>query len=113
MRLVVDGRGQDLQVRSAKDGVEVVVKGRAQRLDVRGSGRGSFVLTREGGSQVFHCGREGDLVHLFWNGRPYELRLEREGARAAQRHAAGGLEAPMPGRVIKLAVAVGDHVKRG
>ena len=81
--------------------------------EVRALGPHTFALEREGRSRVFHCVRDGDVVYLSWDGRPYELRVEREGARPSQRHAAGGLEAPMPGRVIKVNVAVGDAVKRG
>jgi acetyl/propionyl-CoA carboxylase alpha subunit len=65
----------------------------------------TFVLEREGRSRVFHCVQDGDVVYLSWDGRPYELRIEKEGARAVRRHSAGGLEAPMPGRVIKVNVA--------
>lgn len=97
MRFVVDGQSRDV----------------TPDVDVHGRGPHTFVLAREGRSLVFHCVQDGDVVHLFWDGRPYELRIEREGARPSQRHAAGGLEAPMPGRVLKVNVAVGDLVKRG
>ena len=82
-------------------------------LDVRPLSPGSFLLVRDGRREVFHCVADGDVVHVFWRGRAYEWRVERQAARAAQRHHAGGLEAPMPGRVIKVNVAVGDQVKRG
>jgi acetyl/propionyl-CoA carboxylase alpha subunit len=97
VRFVVDGQSRDV----------------TPDADVRAHGPATFVLAREGRSRVFHCVQDGDVVYLSWDGRPYELRVEKEGARAAQRHAAGGLEAPMPGRVIKVNVAVGDAVKRG
>jgi len=97
MRFVVDGQSRDA----------------TPDADVRARGPHTFALEREGRSRLFHCVQDGDVVHLFWDGRPYELRIEREGARPSQRHSAGGLEAPMPGRVIKVNVAVGDPVKRG
>ena len=82
-------------------------------LDVRPLSPGSFLLVTDGRREVFHCIADAGVVHLFWRGRAYEVRLEKEGARSAPRHQAGSLEAPMPGRVIKVNVAVGDAVKRG
>ncbi len=113
MRLVSGDDAREIAVRPAKDGIEVVVAGRALRLDVSSSGEGSFLLLHDGRREAFHCVRDGDTLHLFWRGRAYELRLEREGARPAQRHAAGGLEAPMPGKVIKVSAAVGQQVRKG
>jgi acetyl/propionyl-CoA carboxylase alpha subunit len=98
VRIVVDGVLRDVQ---------------PLREGVRALGPGTFLVERDGRREVFYCTSDGDRVHFHWDGRDYELRLEREGARSASRHAAGGLEAPMPGRVIKLSVALGDEVRRG
>src|SRR5439155_725905 len=53
------------------------------------------------------------LVHVFWNGHPYELPL---GIRPRLVDAEGGpaqLGAPMPGTVIAVKLAAGDRVERG
>jgi len=53
------------------------------------------------------------LVHVFWDGHPYELPL---GIRPRLVDAEGGpaqLGAPMPGTVIAVKVAAGDAVERG
>jgi len=53
------------------------------------------------------------LVHVFWDGRPYELPL---GIRPRLVDAEGGpaqLGAPMPGTVIAVKVTAGDRVERG
>ena len=58
--------------------------------------------------------RQGDRVFAQVGDRSYELRVVSRTATAAADHAvAGGLEAPMPGRVTRVAVKVGDAVKRG
>lgn len=59
--------------------------------------------------------REGDHVFAQIGGRSYRLTVVSRVAAAAGDHAAteGELEAPMPGRVTRVAVAVGDAVKRG
>jgi 3-methylcrotonyl-CoA carboxylase alpha subunit len=74
---------------------------------------GVFVLREGDRVRTFHCVRDGDEIHLFWNGTAYRLVEEEEGGRAAQRQQSGGLEAPMPGKVIKVSVAVGDSVAKG
>jgi len=53
------------------------------------------------------------LVHVFWDGQPYELPL---GIGPRLVDAEGGpaqLGAPMPGTVIAVKVAAGDRVERG
>jgi 3-methylcrotonyl-CoA carboxylase alpha subunit len=74
---------------------------------------GSFLWEDGPRREIFHCVRDGDLVQLWFRGRVYELERLREGARPAHRHADGGLEAPMPGRVVKLSVELGQEVEKG
>ena len=81
--------------------------------DVTPLGGGAFLLSRGSRREVFYCAVDGERVFLFWRGRAYELRLQKEGAAAAARPLAGSLEAPMPGKVIKVGVAVGQQVKKG
>jgi biotin carboxyl carrier protein len=53
------------------------------------------------------------VVHVYWEGHPYELPL---GIKARLVDAEGGaaqLGAPMPGTVIAVKVAAGDAVGRG
>jgi len=81
--------------------------------DVEDLGSGTY-LWRDGlGSHVFHCVRDGDIIHLFWQGTVYRLEVEGERSRRSQRAAAGGVEAPMPGKVIAIKTRVGESVKKG
>ncbi|MEO5762092.1 MAG: biotin/lipoyl-containing protein [Vicinamibacteria bacterium] len=58
--------------------------------------------------------RAGDQVFAQVGARSYALTVvNRAGAGSSVAAAQGGLEAPMPGRVTRVAVAVGDTVKRG
>ena len=59
--------------------------------------------------------RDGDRVFAQVGGRNYRLMVMSRAAAEAAEHAPaqGELEAPMPGRVTRVAVAVGDAVKRG
>jgi acetyl/propionyl-CoA carboxylase alpha subunit len=84
----------------------------ALALDVAEIAPGSFVLRHAGGEELFHCVRVGNVVHLWWRGVAYRLEEAGEGPRASQR-GAGGLEAPMPGKVIAVKKAAGDPVVKG
>ena len=59
--------------------------------------------------------REGERVFAQVGERNYRLTVMSRAAAEAAEHAPaqGELEAPMPGRVTRVAVAVGDAVKRG
>jgi 3-methylcrotonyl-CoA carboxylase alpha subunit len=101
------------ELRSTPDGVQVVVDGVPQPLEVEAAGPGVFILREGQRRETFHCVREGGRIHLFWRGAAYVLDEVAESERTAQRHAAHGLEAPMPGRVIAVKVEAGQAVRRG
>ena len=113
IRLRCGDEERQATIRSSPAGLEVTVDGQAFALEVREVAPGTFALRQGDRSETFHCVRDGDRIHLFWRGVAYGLIEEREGARAAQRHHGGGLEAPMPGKVIKICVAPGQTVAKG
>jgi 3-methylcrotonyl-CoA carboxylase alpha subunit len=100
MRFVCGDETIDVEVRDGEGEVEPL-------------GPGIFVFRQGDRRETFHCVRDGDTVHLFWRGRAYRFEQETERSRATQRHAGGGLEAPMPGKVIAVKVAPGDTVMKG
>jgi 3-methylcrotonyl-CoA carboxylase alpha subunit len=113
MRLSCGGDQREVDVRESRQGLQVVVDGAVIAPVVEEIGPGTF-LWREGSrSEVFHCVREGDTIHLFWRGSAYRLVEEEETGRAGRRHAPGGLEAPMPGKVIAVKVTAGQAVRKG
>jgi acetyl/propionyl-CoA carboxylase alpha subunit len=113
MRLLCGDEAIDVEIAPGPGGARVTVGDRAFELQVEGVGPAVFVCRRDGHVETFHCVRDGDVVHLFWRGRAYRLEEETEMRRAAHRHAGGGLEAPMPGKVIAVKVAPGDTVGKG
>jgi len=113
MRLSCGGDEREVDVRESRHGLEVRVDGALLATVVEETAPGTF-LWREGlRCETFHCVRDGDTIHLFWRGSVYRLVQEKEGGRAARRHAAGGLEAPMPGKVIAVKAAPGQAVRKG
>lgn len=115
MRWLRAGDGTRLRVGLQVQGDRLAVSVGEERFEpvVTPLGPGRFAIRTERGTRTFCCVRDGDAVHLSWEGRVYRLTDEGEGRRAAERHATGALEAPMPGRVIKLSVEAGQEVEKG
>ena len=113
MRLGCGDRHFDVLVREASGSVEARVEGREIRFSLEPGRPGVFTVRDGSRATTLHLVRDGGRVHLHWQGVTYTLLEEREGARAAHRPDAGAVEAPMPGRVTAVRVAVGQRVARG
>lgn len=113
MKLVSEGREYRVELRSSTQGTGVLVDGAFLALDVAPISPGTFVARREGVVETFHCVRDGRTIHLFWRGSTYRLEEADEDGAPGHRPFSGDLEAPMPGKVIAVQVAVGDRVAKG
>jgi len=113
IRLLCGGDRRQAEVQASPAGLRVTVDGEAFQMEVEEVGPASYVYRRDGRTEVFHCLREEGVIHLFWRGAAYRLEEEGEAARAAHRPSGGGLEAPMPGRVIAVKAGPGQAVSKG
>jgi 3-methylcrotonyl-CoA carboxylase alpha subunit len=113
MRLTCGNDRREVEVRETGGALQVVVDGTAFAPRVEETGPGTFLWRDGDRSETFHCVRDGDTVHLFWRGATYRLVQEEEGGRSSRRAVSGGLEAPMPGKVIAVKAAPGQAVKKG
>jgi 3-methylcrotonyl-CoA carboxylase alpha subunit len=113
MRLRCGEQLFEVELRESRGGFDVVVDGQSLRLSLAQAADGSFRLRHADEEATLHVARDGAVLHLFWDGAAYRLVEEREGARRAARHDSGALEAPMPGRVSAVKVAVGQRVAKG
>jgi 3-methylcrotonyl-CoA carboxylase alpha subunit len=113
MRILCGDESREVEVRPAAGGWEAVVDGVTLRLDVEEVAPGTFVLVQGDRRETFHCVRDGDAVHLSWRGATHHFEEEGEATRSAHRHVSGGLEAPMPGKVIAVKVVPGQAVTKG
>jgi len=111
--LVVDGGRHEVVLKETKEGLTAVVDGAPLAVTVEEVTPGTFVLWQGERPLTFHCVRDGADIHVAWRGTVYHLVEQREGGRNAHRPAGGGLEAPMPGKVIKVSVSVGATVTKG
>jgi acetyl/propionyl-CoA carboxylase alpha subunit len=113
MRLRCGDELFDIQVEGAGGECSALVNGQPLRLSLRAAGEGRFVVEHAGLSLTLHFARDGGMLDLFWDGVAYRLVEAREGARRRERHETGALEAPMPGRVSAVKVALGQRVAKG
>jgi 3-methylcrotonyl-CoA carboxylase alpha subunit len=113
MRIVCGEDAREVAVRANGDGLEVAVGEERFTLKVEETAPCVFLL-HDGGERprTFHCVRDGETIHLFWQGVVYRL-TEEKGGRSLARQASGALEAPMPGKVIAVRVSPGQQVARG
>jgi acetyl/propionyl-CoA carboxylase alpha subunit len=114
IRLLAGEARHQVQAKPVEGGAfDVTVDATTSRVRVEPVSPGVFLLVDGARRETFHAVRDGDRIHLSWRGQVHVLEEEREGARIVQRHHAGGLEAPMPGKVIKVSVEPGQQVRRG
>ena len=90
------------------DGVEVTTR-------ITPTGGVRFQGEARGRQAAVFVIRQGDRVLAQVGGRAYDLRVVSRQTASLSAHATleGGLEAPMPGRVTRVNVAVGDAVRKG
>jgi len=113
MRLRCGDELFQVELREVKGGFQGSVNGQPLQLSLEMAGEGRCLVKREAGTSTLHFAREGATLHLFWEGVAYRLTEAREGARRAAHQESGALDAPMPGRVSAVKVAVGQSVAKG
>ena len=106
VRAVVDGRARVLDARRVSAGAWSLREGTQVRMvDVDAGPRKSTVF-------VSHPdGEPRQAVAMLANGRPEQARGSASGRAASQ--GAATLRAPIPGKVVKVPIKVGDAVKAG
>jgi len=112
-RILCGESSRDVELKDTPQGLQARVDGETFDFVVEEIAPGTFLFRQDARRETFHCVREGDVVHLSWRGEVYRLEEESEAGRAAHRHVGGGLEAPMPGKVIAVKVEPGQQVAKG
>ena len=112
MRLRCGEEVFDASVRREQSRVQVKLAGCTLELELEPAGDATWRVRGEHGAATLHVVRDGERIHVSWDGVQYALTEEREGSRV-RRPDAGALEAPMPGRVSAVKVKPGDAVAKG
>jgi acetyl/propionyl-CoA carboxylase alpha subunit len=110
MTRLSDGRGER---EALLLGRRVIVDGDTLEADVTPLGGGAFLWRQGARVETFHCVREHGVIHLAWRGATYRIEERDEESSARHRAGHGGLEAPMPGKVIAVHVEAGQRVAKG
>jgi biotin carboxyl carrier protein len=110
---LADGKGREVVTKGSPDGFTVLLYGKTFTFRLQETSPGRFVVWRGDRPDVLYCVRDGASVYFAWRGVAYHVLEEREGARTVQRPGGVSLEAPMPGRVIKVGVVPGQAVRKG
>ncbi len=118
--LTQSGREVVAEVVPAGDGMyEVTLEGRTVTVDARMVDPAVCSFIVDGVCYEVHVARDRDLYTLLINGEHYEVAARNRRVRAA--FSAGGrmltgrqvIQAPMPGRVVRVLVDQGSSVKTG
>lgn len=81
--------------------------------DVTSLGDDRFRVDDDGGTRVAFAIADGRSTWVFLDGHTFVFRATHEGARTPGPEAESSLSAPMPARVLSVAVEVGQAVARG
>jgi len=109
-----DERDYQVDVTYHLHGWTLETAGRRHALAQAAHADGRYVVRLDGHAFAGAVRREGDVLHVFADGRQYALTwrdpLAHAGAHEAEE---GRLSAPMPGKVIAVIATAGQHVKKG
>ena len=122
LHATIAGYQTDILIQDDGSRVHAEIDGRSYTLDVRESGAGGYVLIAD--AAVFDCrvdGRpeSGKPIGVIVGTTEYSVTLidpkRLRGASGAVAHAdeAARIVAPMPGKVVRVLVSVGDQVEAG
>ena len=117
----LDGREHRIEVVDEGATARVSVDGRPHVVDAQSPGPGLYSFLIEGRSYEAEVLEDGAGLLVLLGGEAYRVEIldearARRGGGAGRQAAASGpqrVTAPMPGKVVKLLVAVGDSVEAG
>ena len=122
LHATIAGVEKDVTIRDEGLRVFAEVEGRSYEFDVHQSGDDSYLLVSNG--QVFDCRvagapESGKTLNVIVGAAEYDVTLtdpkRLRGASSASGHMgeAAYITAPMPGKVVRLLVEVGDQIEAG
>jgi len=115
----IDGESYEAVARAASGGtLNVVVGGKTVTVEARveREGRAGMLVMTLGDGRVVRAAlsREGDQRWVSTGSRTVRAQWSSGQMRRGDAHGGmAGMEAPMPGRIVRVAVQVGDVVKKG
>jgi biotin carboxyl carrier protein len=125
LKVHLSGKYHEVSLSLADRAAVIEVDGRHYDLEVRELARGEYLLIN--GSRVYKCRVEakrerlstGESFEVVLRGRNYDVRVtdpkRLRSAQSSGAHHPGAAEiiSPMPGKIVRVLVAVGAHVEAG
>jgi biotin carboxyl carrier protein len=122
LHATIAGAEKDVELRDEGTRVLAEIDGRSYEFDVHQTGIDSYLLVSNG--QVFDCRvaempESGKTINVIVGAAHYDVALtdpkRLRGASSASGHTgkAAYITAPMPGKVVRLLVDVGDQIEAG
>ena len=115
----VDGKTRKLSIKEDEGKVVAVVDGNRLEIDVRRISPNLISMLADGHSCLAHVARQGEKILVAIGGRHFCFEEpSQDSAIAGMKASSAGrteetVKSPMPGMVIKILVAEGDHVSPG
>ncbi|WP_036171302.1 acetyl/propionyl/methylcrotonyl-CoA carboxylase subunit alpha [Massilia sp. 9096] len=110
----LDAKAYQIGLAYRPHGWVLELDGNAHPLALVSRQAGRYAIRLDGAALQGSVLREGDVIHVFANGRHHALTWNDPLAHAGDTEAAGGrLTAPMPGKVVAVVAANGQSVKKG
>ena len=114
LHFVADGAGQRVTVECGRGAYQVRTPAGLTRAAGHYDAGGDLAATLDGCRLRVTVVRQGDVITILHQGAQYRIEHVDPARRAdSETAAAGGLTAPMPGRVALVSVSAGDSVRRG
>lgn len=126
--VTIDGRARAVELQETEDGkLRVIVDGRERVVDARALGGGLWSVLEGATVRLLHAGGSGPKLTIELgapDGEPRTATAEVTAPRASSADAAGAgglsggagpatLQAPIPGRLVKVLVKAGERVSAG
>lgn len=114
MKIVLDGVRKDIGIVRITGGFDVTIDGRRHTVTEVNVAAGTIAFLIDHASHVAHVSKGRNGLDISIGGRTYaHTRDEVDTDRPAGAGGDGRVEAPMPGSIVAVKVAVGDSVAAG
>jgi len=108
-----DNNEYDITVTPDKDGYIIGYGSSQHPVKVTKLKENYYFIDIDGNTYKAVVSKKDDLYHVFIGGKIYQLTRQKKGRKKKKDDAAGDLNSPISGKVVKVLTLEGDSVKKG